>query len=85
MGQKIESEKLLNHLKEKWQGRPCPMCGVGNWNVSDTIFELREFNQGNLVMGGGPIFPVIPVTCDNCGNSVFINAIVTKLVEQNKK
>lgn len=85
MGQKIESEKLLNHLREKWQGRPCPMCGVGNWNVSDSIFELREFNQGNLVMGGGPIFPVIPVTCDNCGNSVFINAIVSKLVEQNKK
>jgi len=85
MGQKIDSEKLLSHLKSKWQGRSCQMCGTGNWNVSDSIFELREYNQGNLVIGGGPIIPVVPITCDNCGNTVFINAIKAGLIEQNKK
>jgi hypothetical protein len=61
------------------------MCGTGNWNVSDSIFELREYNQGNLVVGGGPIIPIIPITCDNCGNTVFVNAILAGLIEQKSK
>lgn len=85
MGQKVDTEKLLSHLKSKWQGRPCLMCGTGNWNISDSIFELREYNQGNLVLGGGPIIPVVPITCDNCGNTVFVNAIKAGLIESNKK
>jgi len=85
MGQKVDSQKLLNHLNSKWQGRPCQMCGVGNWTVSDSIFELREYNQGNMVIGGGPLIPVVPVTCNNCGNTVFVNAIKAGLIEPNKK
>lgn len=54
---KFNLEKILTHLKEKWKGRPCPLCGVGNWNLSDSVYELREFNDGNLVLGSGPILP----------------------------
>jgi hypothetical protein len=85
MVQKVDSEKLLNHLKSKWQGRPCQMCNTGNWNISDSIFELREYNQGNLILGGGPIIPVVPITCENCGNTIFVNAIKAGLIEPNKK
>jgi RNase P subunit RPR2 len=85
MGQKIDGGKLVMHLKDKWKGRPCQMCGIGNWNVSDSIFELREYNNGDLIVGGGPIMPVVPVTCDNCGNTVFVNAIRAGLIESNKK
>jgi hypothetical protein len=85
MGQKIDIAKLGNHLKDKWKGRPCQMCGLGNWNVSETIFEIREYNQGDLIVGGGPILPVIPVTCDNCGNTILVNAIKAGLIESNKK
>ena len=85
MGQKIDSEELISYLKSKWQGRPCQMCGIGNWNISDSIFELREYNKGDLVIGGGPIIPVIPITCDNCGNIVFVNGIKAGLIKLNKK
>ena len=85
MGQKLDSEKLLEHLKTKWQGRHCQMCGTGNWNVSDSIFELREYNNGNLILGGGPLIPIVPITCDNCGNTVFVNAIKAGLIDPNKK
>lgn len=84
MGRKIDTDKMLEHLKSKWQGRPCQMCGIGNWNISDSIYELREFNEGQLALGGGPIIPVVPITCDNCGNTVFVNAIKAGLIEQNK-
>ena len=76
---KIDTSKLVNHLKAKWAGRPCFMCGVGNWNVQDSTYELREFNEAAFVVGG-PIIPVIPVVCTNCGNTVLVNAIIAELV-----
>lgn len=81
---KFNSEKFLSHLKEKWGGRPCPLCGIGNWNVSDSVYELREFHDGNLVLGSGPIVPVVPVTCSNCGNTIMVNALLSGAVEQPK-
>jgi hypothetical protein len=77
---KIDAKKLIQHLTTKWHGRTCPICTVGSWNVQDSSFELREFNGGNMVIGG-PIIPVVPVICSNCGNTVLINAIMAGLVE----
>jgi hypothetical protein len=85
MGQKVDSQKLISHLSAKWQGRACQMCGTNKWTVSDSIFELREYNQGDLVLGGSPLIPVVPVTCNNCGNTVFVNAITAGLIDPNIK
>jgi hypothetical protein len=79
---KIDSKKLIEQLKIKWNERPCPMCGEKNWSVQDTIFELREFQHGSMVIGNGPLVPVAPVTCNNCGNTFLINAIVAGLLER---
>ena len=81
---KIDRDKLIRFLQEKWQGRTCPMCQHGNWNVSEQVFEMREFNDGNLRLGGNSsILPLIPVTCSKCGNTIFVNAIVAGLVKNN--
>jgi hypothetical protein len=77
---KIDSQKLINFLRVKWGGRLCPICGVGTWNVQDSAFELREFNDGNMVLGG-PLIPVVPVICSNCGNTVLVNAIMADLIK----
>ena len=79
---KFDSEQFLNHLKEKWKGQPCPLCSVGNWSVTDSVYELREFHGGNVVIGGGPVVPVVPVTCSNCGNTIMVNALLSGAVEQ---
>ena len=76
---KFESKKILAHLQSKWGQRSCPMCNGGPWNVQDSSFQLAEFNEGALVLGG-PLVPVIPVTCSNCGNTVLVNAIVAGVV-----
>jgi predicted nucleic-acid-binding Zn-ribbon protein len=81
----VKSEKFIDYLKTKWRGQKCPMCGTGNWNVSDKVFELREFHDGNVVIGNGPIVPIVPVTCDNCGNTVLVNAIVSGAVDRETK
>lgn len=85
MGQKIDNDKIIAHLNSKWEGRNCQMCETGKWSVSDSIFELREYNQGNMVIGSGPIIPIVPVICENCGNTILVNAIKAGLIEPNKK
>jgi hypothetical protein len=80
----VDADKLINHLKHKWSGANCPLCKSGNWNVSDRVYELREHHGGGIVIGGGPVVPIVPITCDNCGNTVLVNSIVAGLTEQNK-
>ena len=78
---KVDIELLKAHLTKKWGPISCQMCHQGQWTVGDTIFELREFYGGGLKVGGGPIIPVVPVTCSNCGRTVLINAIVAEIIK----
>ncbi len=75
-------DKLNLHFTKIPQ-KPCQICGQTAWLVSDKIFYLGEYENGNVVIGG-PVLPVVTVTCGNCGNTVFINALVAGLLEQNK-
>ena len=82
---KIDTNKMIYFLQNKWGDSICPYCHGNNWDVPDKAFELREFNKGDLKIGGpeGAILPVVPITCTNCGNTVFINALLAGLVEEN--
>ena len=76
----FDPRKLEAYLKDKWQDRSCPMCHSTSWSISDTIYELRKFTDSSLIMTGGPVMPVIPIGCDACGNTVFINAYTTGIL-----
>lgn len=76
---KLNGEKLLNELMIKWRGKTCPFCG-GNWVISEKIFELREFQNGDVVLGG-IIQPVVSITCESCGNTVLVNPLVLNVME----
>jgi len=78
----INIQNVIKHLSEKWGNQSCPMCGSNDWNVSDTIYELRKYHGGNLIIGGGPILPIVPIICNNCGNSIFINAIISGAIDR---
>ena len=78
---KFDSAKLLSHLKVKWASRACPMCGSGPWSVQDSTFQLTEFNEGSMVIGG-PVIPVVPVVCSNCGYTALVNALVSGAIRQ---
>lgn len=65
------------------------MCGGEPWSVQDKVFQLTEFHQGSMVIGG-PVIPVIPVSCGNCGHTVLVNALISGAIshgepEQGKK
>jgi len=38
-----------------------------------------EFNAGSVIIGG-PVIPVVAVTCLNCGNTVLVNALIAGAV-----
>jgi hypothetical protein len=79
-------QKTIEFLNEKWNNKNgCPMCGWTKWNVADKVYELREFNNWSLIVWWGPIFPVIPVSCENCWKSIMINAVISWTIKNKKK
>lgn len=59
----------------------CPICKSSPIIINDRIFELREFERGDIVFGKGtPILPVIVLNCSNCGHTYFLNAVILGLI-----
>jgi hypothetical protein len=83
------TEQQTLSLTQKLNSRKLPVCisCQGNdWTVTTNVFELREFEGGNLVIGGASlILPVIPLTCNTCGLILFFNAINLGLIENKKE
>lgn len=79
---KLNSKTFIDALNSRWTNKLCPMCGHNEWNVDNNILELREYSDGALVVGNTPIFPVVAVTCQYCGNTIFVNPIVISSVEE---
>lgn len=78
------SPKQRELLSKKFAEFPksiCPICKTGNIFLNDKLFELREFEGGNLIIGGGSsLVPLIIATCQNCGHTQFFNAITLGIV-----
>lgn len=72
--------KLLEALRVKWGARQCPMCGTAGFTVEGSLFMLLQYTPGVGLRLGGPVFPVVPVTCNNCGNTILVNAVVADLI-----
>lgn len=71
---------LLGWLKDQWQGASCPMHrGMPtNWEVGDMIMTLPYTGAGVSI--GGPTYPLVVVTCAQCGYTVLVNAIKAGIV-----
>jgi len=78
----IEAQKLLDFLAEKWEGHPCPICGKGPWIVQQKTYQLTEFSPGSipLPVEQSSIVPVVPVSCENCGYTALVNAIIAGIL-----
>lgn len=71
--------RMISYLTEKWGVINCPLCHGDSLEVQDKVFQLSEFHQGNLVVGG-TLVPVIPITCTSCGYTILVNALVSKAI-----
>lgn len=76
-----QKQQVSNWLNVKGVGirGACSLCGSKHWSIDETIHEIREFNGGGLIVGG-PITPVILITCDNCGHTSALSAVMIGVV-----
>jgi len=67
--------EVIEWLNDRWQNdMQCVICNENNWTVDSTVWQLAQFSQGNLVVGGN-VQPVVSVSCQNCGNTHQFSAI----------
>ena len=62
-------------------GSGCPICGNRNFNLNPTglvYLVLQPIPVQRLQIGGASL-PSIVLTCDNCGNTQLLNALVLGL------
>lgn len=81
---KVDIDKLNRAISKKIL--VCPACQQrGTLSVMPTLMELREFHGGDFVVGGSPIVPLAVLTCNNCGNTILINALAVGLLDEQQK
>ena len=73
--------KVREWVNARWKGH-CQCCGYNLWEGGRHLISLRIEDPrqlGNLYIGG-PMVPVVPITCKNCGNTVLVNALMMGVV-----
>ena len=82
-----QANMVISHISKASGGKPiiCPICGNNSWNVNRVITEMREFQNGDLILGGeSAIMPFVSMTCNKCAHTLFINAISVGVVQPHK-
>ena len=80
---KLNQEKFLTEINTKWINKNCPMCGHNNWAISPDMATLVNLDEKWGIQLGGKIMPLVAITCSNCGNTVFVNPLVLKSLDDN--
>lgn len=81
-----KQQQAIKWLEKKWpkEKRTCEICGNSNWSISEDLVMPLPFVGGGLTVGGNA-YPHILITCINCGNAKFLNAVVAKIVESKEE
>lgn len=62
--------RIIDWIEERWPDRPCPVCGQIDWNISGPG-QFQTFDTSGYARRH---FPVVPIACKNCANTVLFNA-----------
>jgi hypothetical protein len=76
--QRVMIEKWMD---THWKGRTCPMCGVGTFLPANYIIHPDLFTAGRESVSQVGYF-YIPINCNNCWYTVFLNAVSLGLWEK---
>lgn len=64
----------------------CAFCGQTNFTVVDKLFELREFHDGNLVLGAdSSTIPAVVLVCNNCSEIRLFSALNLGVIDNTEK
>ena len=74
-----ERTKLDAWYKNKWKMNRCPVCNQGNWSLADHVVMPMTYTGVGLSIGGEG-YPQIMVECQNCGYTLYFNAITVGIL-----
>jgi hypothetical protein len=70
---RIAPEKVLAalnaHFKKLGIAPRCVVCGNNSWEMGNVIAP-PIYATNNALTIGGPVVPVVPMVCRNCGNTI---------------
>lgn len=78
---KLNKDKLINSINQKWLTKNCPMCGKNNWNIDDDMMTMISVGKDHSIQIGNKIIPVVTITCKECGNTIFVNPLAINCME----
>ena len=79
-----ELDKVIDFINDRWgKDFKCPYCNTEEFTITNSVYQLPAFNNidTKITERDNTVFPVIPITCKNCGYTIFINAISCKILE----
>lgn len=76
--------KIEEWIIKNWKHGPCPVCTENQWQVAENFAYLTQYNpeKGLTISSfGGPFYPLLPIVCDSCGNTLLVNAIAAGFID----
>ena len=83
-----EKGRVVAWLKERRkQGHEiiCSVCGDRNWTLAEHVVAPTTYLGGKISLGGGSTYPMVMLWCNNCGHTLFLNAVIIGLFVPEKK
>jgi hypothetical protein len=74
-----QSAQAQEWLRKQWTNSLCPFHGSTRWEVGNVFGQVMSYSPRGLFLGG-PTYPVLVVTCGECGYTVLVNAIKAGVV-----
>lgn len=81
-----ERERASAWLEKTWRTWACPFSGHTDWDLGETIVQPQKHIPGAaMVIGGGPVYPLLLLTCLGCGYTIFVNALLAGVFERDER
>src|SRR5581483_4857953 len=79
----VQRDQLLARVRTLWKDLSCDLCRnpAPAWQLSSSVYELREYNGTDRAAGPRPVIPVVTAACQFCGNTKFINVVTLGLID----
>jgi len=75
-----QQKQVVEFMERTWpKDAGCPICHRNDWAIRNRTFEVIEHAEGSARNLRRLSMPLVAVTCENCGNVVFMNAALLGL------
>lgn len=78
----IEKLKAQQWIESKLVGDlQCQICKRKSWALLEHVVSLKVHTPGIMISGGMVEYPQLQLCCDNCGNTLLVNAVKAGVVQ----